>query len=253
MKFTWVLLVLAGSAAGAGIEEARRAGAVLEGERRWTEAASVYESALAELPSEAPPAQRFWLAMSLAEVSFEARDYDAARRWLGRAIPSDDRDRSRLLNARGTLHLVEGNLSAAARDLARAIDLTPGGDGLAAVLHNLAAVEMHTGRLRDAIAHERKALDLWRAELGDRHAYVVKAWVGLSSAQGLAGDWRGAAASLEEAMRVERTPEVLANYAAVLKKLGRGKEARAFGQTGGLAALPPLVDVRSSGAPIRTR
>lgn len=210
------------------------------------EAASVYEAALRELPAEGPAGQRFWLAMSLAEVSFEAREYDAARRWLGRAVPVDDRDRGRVLNARGTLHLVEGNLSAASRDLAGAIELSADVDAVAAALHNLAAVEMHTGRLREAMSHERRAIELWRGQ-----RYVLKAWIGLSSAQGLSGDWRGAASSLEEALRIERTPEVLANYAVVLKKLGRGKEAR--GLATGFAALPPVVDVRSTGAPIRTR
>ena len=250
------MLMVCGSFAGAAtFEEARRAGRILEADRRWSEAAAVYEAALRDLPTTAPAARRFWLVMSVAEVWFEARDYSAARRWLTRAVPVDDVERARLLNASGTLRLVEGNLSGAARELARAVELSPGGDARAGALHNLAAVEMHTGRTREAIKHEEEALELWRVQLGGRHPYVLKAWVGLSSAHALAGDWQAAAKSLEEALRIEETPEALANYAVVLEKLKRANEAAAVRRRVNPveSTLPLLIDVQSRSAPIRTR
>jgi tetratricopeptide (TPR) repeat protein len=124
---------------------------------------------------------------------------------------------------------VEGNLTAAERDLSRAVAISDSiatSLDLAAALHNLAAVEMHTRRLREATVHETKALAIWRQQLGDRHYYVMKAWISLSSLQGLSNAWRAAESSLRKALDIAETPEALANYAVVLEKLKRGKEGQ---------------------------
>jgi len=258
MRTACLLLLALSLGAADWFEDARKAGAVCESENRWADAATVYEGALRRLGSGAPAHERFWLLTSLAEVSFERQDYPAARGWLRQAIPQDDAERIRLLNAQGTLELVEGNLTAAERNLKRAADLSASaGNPLdaAAALHNLAAVEMHTGRLRDAESHERQALNLWRRELGDRHHYVLKAWISLSSVQGLSGDWHAAEASLQEALTIAPTPEALANYAVVLDKLHRTKEAGKVRSQISLPAIPlqSLIDVHSTNPPIRTR
>jgi hypothetical protein len=79
------------------------------------------------------------------------------------------------------------------------------------------------GRLGEAAVHEKKALAIWRQQFGDQHYYVMKAWISLSSLQGLGSDWRAAESSLHEALSIAETPEALAKYAVVLEKLKRGR------------------------------
>ena len=164
-------------------------------------------------------------------------------------LAQDAPERVRLLNAWGTLHLVQGNLTAAERDLSRAVAISDAAapPDLAAALHNLAAVEMQTGRLGPATVHQTKALEIWRRQFGDRHHYVMKAWISLSSLQGLCGDWRAAAGSLENALAIAETPEALANYAIVLEKLKRGSEAREIRRRLPVPMPPPspLADVKA--------
>jgi len=260
MRVAYLLLVAWHVAAADWLQEAKQRGAALETGFHWAEAAGVYESALTRLgaagpraegpPAEGAPAEsahaeslhaesvreeRFWLLTSLVEIAFERQDYTAARGWLRQAedtlrdVGRDTPARVRLLNAWGTLHLVEGNLTAAEQELSRAVEMSEwlaAPSDLAAALHNLAAVEMHTGRLRDATANETKALTIWRQQFGDRHYYVMKALISLSSLQGLSGEWRAAEVSLQKALGIAETPEALANYSVVLEKLKRGKEAR---------------------------
>src|SRR5262249_17843891 len=137
MRTVCLVMLAVSFAAADSFDEARKAGAIFESERRWADAAAVYEAALRP---DSSAAERFWLLTSLAEVSFERQDYPAARAWLKQAIPQDDSARIRLLNAWGTLELVEGNLTAAERNLGRAAELaTSAGSPLdaAAALHNL--------------------------------------------------------------------------------------------------------------------
>jgi tetratricopeptide (TPR) repeat protein len=266
MRIACLLLIPWQLAAADWLPEVKQRGAALEKELHWADAAGVYQSALARLgaeglPAEALPAEaarndRFWLLTSLVEISFERQEYTMARGWLRQAedtlrgLGQDAPERVRLLNAWGTLHLVEGNLTAAERELSRAVEMSESmaaPTDLAAALHNLAAVEMHTGRLRDATAHEMKALAIWRRQFGDRHYYVMKALISLSSLQGLSGDWRAAEASLQNALEIAETPEALANYAVVLEKLKRRKEAREIRRRIHLPmpAPPPLADVKA--------
>ena len=181
------------------------------------------------------------------------RDYRQARGWLReaeetvRGLPADAPERVRLLNAWGTLYLVEGNAGAAQRNLAAAISRATAPADRAAALHNLAAAEMQTGNLRDAASHEREAIELAQREFGDRHRFVMKAWIGLSSIQGLQEDWRAAEQSISRAIGIAETPEALANYAIVLEKLHRGKEAKDLRRRFRLdfPTAAPLVDVKS--------
>jgi tetratricopeptide (TPR) repeat protein len=244
MSFLWMLFLILPADP---LDEVRARGAELEGGRRWTEAAQLYRSALGLAAGQS---ERFWLLTSLAEVEFERRDYGQAGRWLNQAeevirdLPATAPERFRLLNARGTLHLVQGNLATAEREISRAVEIAQPEDR-AAALHNLAAVEMHRNRLAEAAGHEAQALALWRDRFGDRHNYVMKAWISLSSLQGLRGDWRAAAHSLEQALAISESEEALTNYAIVLDKLKRHKEAREIRQKvnrPGPVALP-VVDV----------
>ena len=255
MKIVWLFL-LAWPGAADWLQEARERGTVLETERQWEQASAVYRSALVRLGRSGLQQDRFWLLTSLAEVSFERQEYGKAHEWLREAegelhgLRQDAPERLRLLNDWGTLHLVQGNLTAAERDLSRALAIsesvaTP--PDVAALLHNLAAVEMQTGRLGLATLHETKALAILRQQFGDRHYYVMKAWISLSSLQGLCNDWRAAGSSLEKALAIAETPEALANYAVVLEKLKRRSEAREIRRRLHLQMLSPspLTDVKA--------
>jgi tetratricopeptide (TPR) repeat protein len=255
MRIAWLLLTCQMASAD-WLQETRQQGAVLEAEHHWEQAGALYQSALTRLGPSGLLQDRFWLLTSLVEVSFEREEYGQARAWLKeaegalRGIGQDAPERVRLLNAWGTLHLVEGNLTAAERDLSLAV-ATPESVAApldrAAALHNLAAVEMQTGRLAEATVHETKALAIWRQQLGDRHHYVMKAWISLSSLQGLCNDWRAAESSLQNALLIAETPEALANYAVVLEKLKRGREAREIRRRLHLQNSPssPLADVKT--------
>lgn len=251
----WLLLFGWYSAQADWLREARERGAALETAQQWEQAAVVYQTALARLDSSGLRQDQFRLLTSLAEVSFERQEYRLARGWLRKAeeaingLGEGAPERVRLLNAWGTLDLVEGNLTAAERELSRAVAISRRGGSpvdLAAALHNLAAVEMHTRHLAEATVHERQALAILRQELGDRHQSVMKAWISLSSLQGLCGNWRAAEASLQKALGIARTPEALANYAFVLEKLKRHREAREIRRGLQLPApsLSPLADVK---------
>jgi tetratricopeptide (TPR) repeat protein len=247
--------------------DVRARGAELEAAHQWAEAAKLYQSTLDHLPAD-DLNSRFWILTSLGEVNFERRDYAQSERWLHQAdqtirgLPADAPEHVRLLNAWGTLHLVRGNLTAAQQELSRAVELTvrvgrP--EDHAAALHNLAALEMNLGQASAAVAHETQALAIWQKQLGERHYYVMKAWIGLSSAQGLLGNWRAAEESVLHALAIGESGEALANYAAVLDKLKRGKEAKAIRLRlkAPLASPPELVDVKAlmmeSGPKVRSR
>jgi tetratricopeptide (TPR) repeat protein len=229
------------------IDDVRTRGSELESGGRWTEAAELYRSTLGQTTGQA---ERFWLLTSLAEVEFERRDYAQAAQWLNQAVPASAPERFRLLNARGTLHLVQGNLAAAERDISQALATAPPEDR-AAALHNLAAIKMHRSRLSEAEEYETQALALWRERFGDRHHYVLKAWISLSTLQGLRGDWQSAASSLEQALAISESQEALTNYAIVLDQLKRHKEARGIRQkvTKPAPAGLPLVDVGNLSRP----
>jgi tetratricopeptide (TPR) repeat protein len=254
----WLIWTVLASAAAAGVRER---GAELEAAHLWEEAVHLYRSALDDLPA-GDTDTRLWLLTSLAEVEFNRQEYGAAERWLHQAgqlpLPGNSPESIRLMTARGTLYLVRGNLTAAERELARALELTAS-TGLpedrAARLHNLAAVEMHTGRLDVADAHEREALQIWRDLLGDSHEYVLKAWISLSSLQGLRGDWPAAEESLRRALAIRESDEALANYAVVLEKLKRRNEAKAVRARlhGPMIPAPSLLDRHSVSQSIRTR
>lgn len=258
MRIAWLLLVVWPAVAADWLQEIKERGAALEAELQWEHAGDLYRSALARMGPGGSQPDRFWLLTALAEVSFERHEYGESRRWLReaedslRGMSEGAPQRARLLSARGTLYLVEGNLTAAEQDLSRAVAIsesvaTP--PDLAAVLHNLAAVEMQMGQLNEAIIHETRALANWQRQLGDRHYYVLKAWISLSSLQGLCGRWAAAESSVKQALAIAETPEALANYAVILQKLKRGREAREIRRRLNLQMFAPpaspLVDVKA--------
>jgi tetratricopeptide (TPR) repeat protein len=216
-NIVWPLLL---ASAACAWEDVASIGAALEKERKWDEAARVYRAALTNCDGRCS-----WLLTSLGEMAFNRGEYREARLWFQRAQEAGAAGSVQLLSARGALYLVEGRLKEAERDLTAAIATD---SSLAPALHNLASVEMQTGGLAEAEVHQSRALALWRDALGERHEYVRRAWISLSSIQGLRRDWKGAEHSLRNALAIAQTPDALANYAVVLDHLKRGKEARAI-------------------------
>jgi len=252
MRVFWLLLAILPASASDPLSQTSVRGAELESAHRWQEAADLYRSALEQANRRD---SRFWLLTSLAEVEFDRRSYAQSERWLNQAaktiegLPVTAPEHARLLNALGTLHLVQGNLIAAELELSHAVELgksTAPPEDRAAALHNLAAVEMHRNRLAEAAAHETQALAIWRERFGERYGYVMKAWISLSSVEGLRGNWQAAAQSLERALSISPSDEALWNYAIVLDKLNR-HEAKAIRQRRHTPVVTPLplVDVNA--------
>jgi tetratricopeptide (TPR) repeat protein len=201
----------------ASLSDALERGIQLEENHRWEEAAALYEAAL---PESTEPLR---LQFAIAEMCFNQQDYARTRKWL-RAVegslrdhPGDAGEWARLLNAKAALHLVEGNLSAARRVLA---GVAPS----AGTLHTMASVEAQTGELAKAERHQKEALAMFREQLGERHDSVMRAWISLSTIQGLRRDWRAAERSIQQALAIRETAEGLANLAAVRRR-GQRSEA----------------------------
>jgi len=119
-------------------------------------------------------------------MSFERQEYGRARAWLRKAEDVvGDLARTALsrhaCSCLGYLYLVEGNLTAAFQNCP-AMEIFPIGrieSDLAATLHQFSRRGNAYRALEDAAAHETRALALWRKEFGDRHYYVMKAWISL--------------------------------------------------------------------------
>lgn len=244
MRIAIILLALNTCHAADLLQITQTQAAAFERNRQWAEAAAVYRAALEQGGPALSATNQFVLRLALSEMAFNQRDYAESRRWLRQAEPFVPTPEARVsfFNARAALHIVEGNLSAARRDLDAAAAIAPS----AATLHHLASIEAQTGALLSAQAHEQEALSLWRSEFGPNHEYVRRAWVSLSAIQVLRKDWESAAQSLGNALAIAEAPDALTNYAVVLDHLHRGKEARAIRSRLPRPLRPnALVDVQS--------
>jgi len=157
--------------------------------------------------------------------------------------------RAQFLNARSALLLVEGKLTAAQRDIVEVVRLAEhfGDPHLqAGALHNLASLEAQTGELARAQEHQEHALARWSRLHGPRHEFVRRALISLSSIQGLRQDWHAAARSLESALAIAESPDALGNYAVILDRLHRKKEAKEVRRRlPALAVSNALVDLKT--------
>jgi len=184
------------------------------------------------------------LRVTLATAYLEAGAYRETEAVLQEAQKTafqltDGRSRAELLNAWSALHLKLGRLPAAEAELleARLIAMQiPGpGDILPTVLHNLAAIEMRTGRYTEALSHEQEAMRLWEKALSPDHPTLIRGWASLASLQFVIGQPQEAKLSLEKALAlVEETygpthplvADLLESDAIVLDKLKLKREAR---------------------------
>ena len=144
-----------------------------------------------------------------------------------------------LLNAWSALDLKLGRLPAAEAELLEArrivMQVPDPGELLPTVLHNLAAIEMRTGRYPEALDHEREAIRWWQQALTANHPTLIRGWASLASIQYMIGQPQEAKLSLEQALAsVEKTygpahplvADLLESDAIVLDKLKLKREAR---------------------------
>lgn len=188
--------------------------------------------------------------IAAAETAYNHGEYRSADALLKDAesvSDATDEDRLRILNARATLLLATGRIASARESLVKAAALAAKFGSpwtQAAILHNLAAAELQLGRVPSATDREREALLLWQQVPGSEY-YVQRALISLSSMQGLACSWTDAAKSLERALAFGPTAEALSNYAIVLERLHRTKEARHVRTR--IKSLPPTPAVVNVG------
>jgi tetratricopeptide (TPR) repeat protein len=147
--------------------------------------------------------------------------------------------RAELLNAWSSLHLKLGQLAVAEAELQRAramvMTITEPGDIRPTVLHNLAAIEMRTGRYAEALSNEREALREWESSPSSDVAALIHGWASLGSLQYMMGDAQQARASMDRALVLAEAKygsqhpllaDLLDSDAVVLDKLKLKKDAR---------------------------
>jgi len=184
------------------------------------------------------------LRVTLATAYLEAGEYRQMEAVLEEAQKTawqlnDGVSRAELLNAWSALHLKLGRLRAAEAELQEAqqivTKLPDAGDLHPAVLHNLAAVEMRTGRYPDALSHEKEAMSRFEKILAPDHPTLIRGWASLASLQYMMGQTQEAKISIERAMAsAEKTygaahpflADLLESDAIVLDKLKLRKEAK---------------------------
>jgi len=220
----------------AKLEEARQ----WEAQGRWHAAAAIYQQALDE--GGADPLD---MELALAQLAYYRTDYGDARRWYRRA---EDRLRNapqsprwpELLVGRAVLDVVEGKLTAAELRLRQALDFSQehGIRPLPGIYHNLASIELQTGRLPEAERHQTDALRTFQETLGPRHEEVRRAWISYSTIAALRGDWPEAERRIRAALEIAESPEALETYIVILEKQKRKKQARLLRQRLGSTTVP---------------
>ncbi|MFN7997719.1 MAG: tetratricopeptide repeat protein [Bryobacteraceae bacterium] len=184
------------------------------------------------------------LRVTLATAYMEAGEYHEMESMLSEAQAAlrhanNDVSQAELLNAWSALHIRLGQLAAAETELQDALRLASklrnSGDLLPTVLHNLAAVEMRTGRYAVALGHEQDAMNRLSKTLAPDAPTLIRGWASLASLEYMMGEPAAARSCMERALEsAERTygathpfvAELLISDAVVLDKLKLKKEAR---------------------------
>lgn len=223
---------------------------ITAGNRAWDkggpeEAARDFARALdVRVRTGAPAKELLSLRVTLATAYMEAGEYREAEEVLQEAQKTawelgDGVRRAELLNAWSALHTKLGQLAAAEAELQEArrmvVKLANPGDVLPTVLHNLAAVEMRTGRYAEALGNEREALHIFEKTLDPDLPTMIRGWASLASLQYVMGQAREARNSMEHAIAsAERAygpthpmlADLLESEAIILDKLKLKKEAK---------------------------
>jgi tetratricopeptide (TPR) repeat protein len=209
------------------------------------EAVVSYERALLDLRTRGASIEQVLpVELSLVTAYLEAGEFHLAETLLQQARrQTTDIPAGRLLadfhSAWGSLHLLEGNLSAAESEFRKAqgiLDAVGESCALQADLrHNLAAIEMRTGRFADAYRDAEFALHVWESTDGPLSDRYIRGLGSLGTLQFLSGKSESARASLQRAVGLAEqlygpthplTAGLLESYAVVLDKLKQKKEAK---------------------------
>jgi len=184
------------------------------------------------------------LRVTLASAYLESGDYRGMEAVLQQAQRTaaqitDAASQAELLNAWSALHLRQGRLTDAEAELTEAqrlvINVCKPGILLPTVLHNLAALEMHSGRYVEALAHEQDAMTRLEAILPPDHPTLIRGWASMASLQYMMGRPRDAKTLMDSALAsAERTfgpahpmvAQLLLSDAVILDRLKLRKDAR---------------------------
>jgi tetratricopeptide (TPR) repeat protein len=204
----------------------------------------IWTMALVVLCSGLVGPQMLNLRVRLATAYMQAgqdRQAEAALQEAGKSdtLPAGVLARAELLNAWSALHLKQGQLSTAEGELRDAWQIAAqapeAGDLRPTVLHNLAAVEMRTGRYAEALGHEREAIRVWERTLSPDHPNLIRAYASLASLEYMMGRPQQAKTAMERALAsAVKTygpahpllADLLESDALILDKLKRKKPAR---------------------------
>ncbi len=209
------------------------------------EAAAYFSKALdAKIRAAAPVKEVLHLRVTLATAYLEEGEYRQAQAVLQEAQRTawqvdDSESRAELLNAWSALHLKLGQWAAAEAELREAretvMKLTEPAGLLPTLLHNLAAIEMRTGRYQEALGHEQDAIGSLEKAATPDHAALIRSWASLASLQYMMGQPREAKSSLDRAIASAEKAygpshvllaDLLDSDAVVLDQLKFRKEAR---------------------------
>lgn len=182
--------------------------------------------------------------ITLATTYMEAGEYRNAERELHEAekLQNDAHNevsRAQVLNGWGGVYLLQRRLVEAEVSLRHALQIliydSGDADTLAAVLENLAGVEIRTGKYAEALDHQQEALHLWHGILRPDDPTLMRAYGMLSTAEYLNGHPDRALASIDRAIRVGRTAygpthifvaALLESEAMIFDRLRRKKDAK---------------------------
>ena len=250
---------------------------------RFQEAHQAYHRAIeAAERAGAPPVDRLRLQANLASLYLEEGAVQNADRVLRQAVrlardvPPDSAELAGFYNAVGGVRLIQGNLSAAqdAYDRTLAILDRPGappGHELATAVESLSGVQIRRGLYGEARRNLDRAIAILERTEGAHASLLIRALTSLSSLQYLTRDWSGAAATVARALAMAENHygpnhpavgDVLQNYALILEKLHRGKEARArraqakallADRPAGTAPLRDATEAQPAGVPVTVR
>jgi tetratricopeptide (TPR) repeat protein len=184
-----------------------------------------------------------------------------------REVPFDSPELAGLHNAAGTLHLIDGKLSAALHRYEKALAIldprTVGnGNELASVLLNIASIQMRQGRYGEARRNLDRIVALLEVITPTPTSMLIRALATRSTLEYLAKDWAAAeragaqALATAEANYGSDSPivgDLLLNYSLILDRLRRGKEARSHRARArglllnGQPTFEPLIDITELG------
>jgi tetratricopeptide (TPR) repeat protein len=171
--------------------------------------------------------------ISLASALLESGELREAEMVLRETGPQPDS--VELENAWGVLYLRQGRLRTAESRFLQAASLGAPGEHLAAVYHNLAAIEMRTGRYAGALVHARQAVAWWEQSLGPERRELIRGWASLATSAYLTGDLPAAEQAARRAVVLTRKnhgpshpllADLLEAHAITLERLRRKREAK---------------------------